>query len=202
GGDDAATIYAYFTAGSNEDAFKADTSLLATSSSIAALNDFNPLTDTVARVTLVDTTTDLTNQTASGPTAQEIVDAWGNQPQASYTTSGTLGFYLDAQVSSAGSGGSGLYQATVRVQDTSNDALQGARINVDGTTLTLTTNSQGEVTFNLDSGVYLLEVSPPAGYDTPIGQVLTITAGDPADTVFTLSPSDPDAGGCTPPWLG
>ena len=146
--------------------------------------------------------TDLTNQSATGPTAQEIVDAWGNQPQGSYTTSGTLGFYLDAQVSSAGSGGSGLYQATVRVQDSNNDALQGARINVDGTTLTLTTNSQGEVTFNLDSGVYLLEVSPPAGYDTPTGQVLTVLTSDPADTIFTLYPTDPDAGGCTPPWIG
>ncbi|MGI9446784.1 MAG: carboxypeptidase-like regulatory domain-containing protein [Pirellulales bacterium] len=216
GGDDAATIYAYFTAGSNEDAFKADVSGLATSANLEsvalvtlstntavnALNDFDPANDTVARVTLVDTTTDLTNQTASGPTAQEIVDTWGNQAQGVYTTSGTLGFYLDAQVSSAGAGGTGLYQATVRVQDASNDALQGARVNVDGTTLTLTTNSQGEVTFNLDSGVYLLEVSPPAGYDTPTGQVLTVLTSDPADTVFTLQPTNPDAGGCTPPWLG
>ena len=87
----------------------------------------------------------------------------------------------------------------MRVQDDSNNALQGARINVDGTTLTLTTNSQGEVTFNLDSGVYLLDVSPPAGYDTPTGQVLTVLTSDPADTLFTLASN---AGGCTPPWLG
>lgn len=57
GGDDAATIYSYFIAGSNEDAFKADVSGLATSASIAALNDFDPTTDTVANVTLVATTT-------------------------------------------------------------------------------------------------------------------------------------------------
>jgi len=238
GGDNAATIYNYFTASNREDAFKAtgfntvapdnasialiladtnelqanqnnwltaDVSGLATQVSIDSLNDFDPALDTVAHVTLVDTTTDLTNQSGGGgdcPTAQEIVDAWGNQPQGSYTTPDTLGFYLDAQVSSAGSGGTGLYQATVRVQDSNNDALQGARINVDGTTLTLTTNSQGEVTFNLDSGVYLLEVSPPAGYDTPTGQVLTVLTSDPADTVFTITPSDPDAGGCAPPWIG
>ncbi len=180
----------------------ADVSGLATQASIDALNDFNPATDTVANVTLVDTTTNLTNGGGGGgncPTAQEIVDTWGNQPQGSYTTSGTLGFYLDAQVSTAGSGGTGLYQATVRVQDDSNNALQGARINVDGTTLTLTTNSQGEVTFNLDSGVYLLDVSPPAGYDTPTGQVLTVLTSDPADTLFTLASN---ASGCTPPWLG
>ena len=272
GGDDAATIYAYFTAGSNEDAFKADVSALALESTvqgisadvaaldvllttvvvvnqvalgidignilddtnelqgnqgdwatatgfatpadvttsqgvvtaaISSLNDFDPASDVVARVTLVDTTTNLTNGGGGGdcPTAQEIVDAWGNQDQSVYVTQGTLGYYLDAQVSSAGSGGTGLYQATVRVQDSNNDALQGARINVDGTTLTLTTGSSGEVTFNLDSGVYLLEVSPPAGYDTPVGQVLTINTSDPAQTTFTLT-STTGPSGCTPPWIG
>ncbi len=207
--------YTQFTSGSNEDAFKADVSALATSANLEsvalvtlatntavnALNDFDPAVDTVAHVTLVDTTTDVTNQSATGPTAQEIVDTWGNQPQGVYTTPDTLGFYLDAQVSTAGSGGTGLYQATVRVQDTSNNALQGARVNVDGTTLTLTTDSSGEVTFNLDSGVYLLEVSPPANYDTPVGQVLTVSSSDPSDTVFTLSQTTPPSG-CTPPWLG
>ena len=103
GGDDAATIYAYFTAGSNEDAFKADVSALATSANLEsvalvtlatntavnALNDFDPAVDVVAHVTLVDTTTNLTNGGGGGgdcPTAQEIVDAWGNQPQGVYTT--------------------------------------------------------------------------------------------------------------------
>ena len=68
---------------------------------------------------------------------------------------------------------------------------------MDGTTLTLTTGTSGEVTFNLDSGVYLLEVSPPANYGTPVGQVLTVSGADPADTTFTLSD------GCgTVPWIG
>ena len=57
GGTSAASIYTYFTSGSNEDAFKADVSALATSASISALNDFDPASDTVARVTLVDTVT-------------------------------------------------------------------------------------------------------------------------------------------------
>jgi hypothetical protein len=171
---------------------------------IAALNDFDPALDTVAHVTLVDTTTDLTNGGSGGgdcPTVQEIVDGWGNQPQGVYTTPDTLGFYLDAQVSTAGSGGTGLYQATVRIQDSSNNSLQGARVNIDGTTLTLTTGTSGEVTFNLDSGVYLLEVSPPAGYDTPVGQVLTVSSGDPSDTTFTLSGTSPPTE-CSPPWIG
>jgi hypothetical protein len=136
----------------------------------------------------------------SCPTAQEIVDTWGNQPQGSYTTSGTLGFYLDAQVSTAGGGGNGLYQATIRVQDNATNALQGARVNVDGTTLTATTSTSGEVTFNLDSGVYLIEVSPPAGYDTPTGQVLTVSTSDPSDTIFTLTQTSPPTG-CDIAWL-
>lgn len=47
GGTSPADIYTYFTTGSNEDVFKADTSGLATSASIAALNNFDPSTDTV-----------------------------------------------------------------------------------------------------------------------------------------------------------
>jgi hypothetical protein len=153
GGSSASDIYDYFTDGTREDAFKADTSGLST---------FDPASDTVARVTLVDTTTDLTNQTA---------------------------------------GGVGMFQASVRVQDSSGNALQGARINVDGTTLSLTTGVSGEVVFNLDSGVYLLNLLPPADYDTPTGQVLTITASDPAQTVFSLtSTSPPD--GCDVTWIG
>jgi hypothetical protein len=153
GGASASDIYDYFTDGTREDAFKADT---------AGLSTFDPASDTVARVTLVDTTTDLTNQTA---------------------------------------GGIGMFQASVLITDSTGNALQGARVNVDGTTLSLTTGVSGEVQFNLDSGVYLLNVLPPANYDTPIGQVLTITASDPAQTVFTLtSTSPPD--GCDVPWIG
>jgi len=168
---------------------------------IAALNDFDPASDTVAHVTLVDTTTDLTNQNATGPTAQEIVDTWGNQPQGTYVTPDTLGFYLDAQVSTAGSGGTGLYQLTVLVQDTSANALQGARVNIDGTTLTLTTDSSGEVVFNLDSGIYTLDVSPPAGYETPISNIVTINTSDTSSTFTLAATSDGGGGDCDVPWL-
>ena len=253
------STYSFFTSGSNEDVFKADVSALATSASLQsvatvvidtnadvnALNDitatdiwnytdingilpksaqlyanylFNinieTVTDKIDKMLVLNgegtkfqyTVDALENGPAGGgggscPTAQEIVDTWGNQSQGSYTTSGTLGFYLDAQVSSAGGGGIGLYQATVRVQDSSSNALQGARVNIDGTTLTATTGTSGEVTFNLDSGVYLLEVSPPAGYDTPTGQVLTVSTNDPANTVFTLTSTLPPTG-CDIPWIG
>ena len=127
----------------------------------------------------------------------EISDGVWDEPRAGHTITDTFGYFLDAQVSSAGAGGSGLYQVTVRVEDSSNDALQGARVNVDGTTLTLTTPSSGEVVFNLDSGVYLLNVSPPAGYTTPTGQVVTVATADISET-FTLTGS----GTCSPGWVG
>lgn len=47
GGDDASTIYNYFTDGTRDDAFKAD---------ISGLSTFDPLSDTVANVTTVQTT--------------------------------------------------------------------------------------------------------------------------------------------------
>jgi hypothetical protein len=128
-----------------------------------------------------------------------IADAVWEESRAGHTTSGTFGYYLDAQVSTAGSGGSGLYQVSVLVQDASNAALQGARINVDGTTLTLTTDSSGIVRFNLDSGVYLLTCSPPANYDTPTSLVATVTNAD-ISKEFTLTPTS--SAPCDVPWVG
>jgi len=128
-----------------------------------------------------------------------IADAVWSESRSGHTTPGTFGYYLDAQVSTAGSGGSGLYQVSVLVQDASNAALQGARINVDGTVLTLTTDSSGIVTFNLDSGVYLLTCSPPAGYNTPTSLVATVTNAD-ISKEFTLTPTS--SAPCDVPWVG
>ena len=130
----------------------------------------------------------------------EISEAVWSDTKSSYTTDGTFGYYLDAQVSSAGAGGSGLYQVTVTVENEGGDVLQGARVNVDGTTLTLVTNSSGQCVFNLDSGVYTLHVSPPAGYQTPTGNVITVATADISST-FTLEATAP-SGGCDVPWVG
>jgi hypothetical protein len=128
-----------------------------------------------------------------------IADAVWDEDRTGHTTPGTFGYNLDAQVSSAGAGGSGLYQVTVSVQDASNNALQGARVNVDGTTLTLTTDSSGECVFNLDSGVYLLSCSPPANFDTPTSLVATVTTSD-INKEFTLTPTS--SASCDVPWVG
>ena len=78
GGDDASAIYTYFTDGTREDAFKADVSNLATSASIAALNDLN---------------------------STQIENAVWDAAKSSHTSAGTFGSYLDAKVSEAGGGG-------------------------------------------------------------------------------------------------
>jgi hypothetical protein len=135
------------------------------------------------------------------PTAAAIADAvWDEVRSPDHVTEGTFGYYVDAQVSSAGAGGSGLYQVTVTVQNESAEVLQGARVNVDGTTLTLVTDSSGQCVFNLDSGIYTLHVSPPAGYQTPTGNVVTITTADVSST-FTLAATTP-SGDCDVPWVG
>ena len=57
----ASDIYAYFTTGTNEDAFKADITSLATSSAVSALNDFDPASDVVANVSTVSVCTSNTD---------------------------------------------------------------------------------------------------------------------------------------------
>ena len=134
------------------------------------------------------------------PTAAQIADAvWDEIRSPDHVTEGSFGYYVDAQVSSAGAGGSGLYQVTVNVQNQSAQALQGARINVDGTTLTLVTDSAGQCVFNLDSGVYLLTISPPAGYDTVSGNTVTVVTSDISST-FTLTATS--SASCDVPWIG
>ena len=143
------------------------------------------------------TTDALENAPSGSVSIPAIVDAVWDEERTGHTTANTFGYFLDAQVSSAGSGGSGLYQITVRVQDSDSNALQGARVNVDGTTLTLATGSSGEVVFNLDSGVYLLNVSPPAGYVTPVGQVVTVVTSDLSETFNLAGPA-----ACSSGWIG
>jgi len=186
---------------------------------IGGLNDFDPASDVVAHVTLVDTTTDLTNGGGGGggDSASDIYDYFtdGTRAEAFWADLAGISTFDPAtdtvahvtlvdtttDLTNQSAGGEGMFQASVRVQDSSGLALQGARINVDGTTLSLTTGVDGEVVFNLDSGVYLLDLLPPANYDTPVGQVVSITSSDPAQTVFSLTQTSPPSS-CTPPWLG
>jgi hypothetical protein len=82
----AADVYAEFTSGTNEDAFKADISALATAASISALNDFDPANDVVARVTLVDTTT--TNTDMRGTDNALLASSYTAPDNAGITANG------------------------------------------------------------------------------------------------------------------
>jgi hypothetical protein len=135
------------------------------------------------QTTIISHLTDIKGGTFSGST--DSLEAIRDRGDAAWTT--------------GGASGSGLYQVTVTVEDASNNALQGARIAVDGTNLILTTPSNGTVTFNLDSGVYLLTCSPPAGYDTPTDVVVSVSTSD-VTAEFTLTPTS--SASCDVPWIG
>jgi hypothetical protein len=205
----AAEIYTYFTDASREDLFKADVSSLASQASVDGLND-----PSVAEITSGlqavsnDFKADVSGLATSAEvaglndvTAAEVVTAWGNQPQNVFVTAGTLGYYLDGRISELSAAGSGLYQLTVTVTDDSAVPLQGARVNIDGTNLTLTTPSNGTVVFNLDNGSYAVSCSPPAGYDTPANESATIIDAD-TNASFALTPTNPPSGGGDVDWVG
>lgn len=188
-------------------ASQADVSSLATSAALSGVESKIDTVDANVDSILVDTGTDIPASIAAlndfDPATQEVTTdaASRNASKAdvsSLATAASIAALND--ISSAGAGGSGLYQVTVNVQNQSAQALQGARINVDGTTLTLVTDSSGQCVFNLDSGVYTLHVSPPAGYQTPTGNVITISAADISST-FTLEATAP-SGDCDVPWVG
>ena len=112
GGDDAATIYAFFTAGSNEDAFKANASGLATSAEVAAL----PTAGDVYTQFVAGTNADAFKADVSALALQatltaqndlsssQVASAVWDSLQSNHTTFGSFGFYLDSTVSTAGGG--------------------------------------------------------------------------------------------------
>ena len=143
----------------------------------------------------------------SGSTAEALNaaggagDPWITSLPGAYT-SGQAGYIvgtnLDAQVSSVGGGG-GAYSLTVTVQDGDTNAIQGARVTIDGTTYDETSGSDGTLVFNLDNGTYTLVTVPPPGYDTPANQNKTIASANDTDTI-TLTASTP--GGSGSGWIG
>ena len=93
--------------------------------------------------------------------------------------------------------GAGIYTLTCTVKDASDNLISGARVNLDGTTSTATSNAQGLAVFNVDAGSYTLVTSPPSGYQTPANVSVTISADSTATIVLTQTSDAGDAG-----WLG
>lgn len=69
---------------------------LATAASVAALNDFDPASDVVAHVTLVDTTTTNTDMVTAAPAAADVADAVWDEALAGHAGAGTAGAALSA----------------------------------------------------------------------------------------------------------
>ena len=63
---------------------------------------------------------------------------------------------------------------------------------VDGTSLTVTTDTNGEAVLNLNDGSYTLNISAPSGYDDPTAQSVTISG---ADTTLGVAVSPSSGGG-------
>jgi len=123
-----------------------------------------------------------------------------SEGQAEYkVTSGSVTRIIPLSVDTGGGGeGNGLHQLTVYARDINGNGLAGARINIDGTSITQATDTLGKAVFNVDPAAYLLNCSPPAGFDTPAQEVANVL-GDMSVT-FTLNESS--GGGCNVPWIG
>ena len=122
--------------------FKADVSGLATSASIAALNDFDPANDTVANVTTVGSVSGSVGSISgitfptgfSSLTVSAVADGVWDEAQSGHTTVGTFGYYLDDQISGISGGGGTDWTATEKNQIR-------YRLGVDGTTAAPSVNS-------------------------------------------------------------
>ena len=142
---------------------------------------------------------DVSNLSTDAPTAQEIYDLFISGSNEEAFKADVSALATSAELAQLSSGGTGLNQITVRVQDSNGDALQGAVVNIDNTVLSLVTTPTGEVVFNLDASTYDFDVSPPAGYDTPASQQLAVS-GD-STIIFTLTGSSSGGGGDVA-WVG
>lgn len=130
------------------------------------------------QTTIIGHLTDIKGGTFSGST--DSLEAIRDRGDAAWTTSGA-----------------GIYTLTCTVKDASDNLISGARVNLDGTTSTATSNAQGLAVFNVDAGSYTLVTSPPSGYQTPANVSVTISADSTATIVLTQTSDAGDAG-----WLG
>jgi hypothetical protein len=69
---------------------------LATAASVTALNDFDPASDVVAHVTLVDTTTTNTDMVTAAPAAADVADAVWDEALSGHAGAGSAGAALSA----------------------------------------------------------------------------------------------------------
>ena len=202
--DPISEIYAYFTDGSNEDAFKADVSALATQASVDTIDGIvdaikvktDELTFTVPGS--VDATATVVGGDATAANQTTIISHLTDIKGGTFDdTTDSLEAIRDRGDIAWATAGTGIYSLTVTVKDVSDNLISGARVNIDGTASTLTSNSSGQVVFNLDAGSYTLVTSPPSGYQTPANVNVTVSSDDSSEIILTATSTTSDAG-----WLG
>jgi hypothetical protein len=202
--DPISEIYAYFTDGSNEDAFKADVSALATQASVDTIDGIvdaikvktDELTFTVPGS--VDATATVVGGDATAANQTTIISHLTDIKGGTFDdTTDSLEAIRDRGDIAWATAGTGIYSLTVTVKDVSDNLISGARVNIDGTASTLTSNSSGQVVFNLDAGSYTLVTSPPSGYQTPANVNVNVSSDDSSEIILTATSTTSDAG-----WLG
>lgn len=91
----------------------------------------------------------------------------------------------------------GIYSITVTVEDTSGDAVQGARVTINGTTYSEVSSSLGALVLNVDGNTtYSLVTSPPSGYETPAATAVVVAESNTTATIVltptaVAEPDDP-----------
>lgn len=126
--------------------------------------------------------THLTDIKGSGFASTDALEAIRDRGDSAWTTGGS---------------GSGIYSLTVTCQDSSGSAVANVRVNIDGTTTTLVTNSSGQCVFNLDAGDYSLVASPPSEFNTPADTAVTVSADGSQTITLTQASTSGSAG-----WVG
>lgn len=126
--------------------------------------------------------THLTDIKGSGFASTDALEAIRDRGDSAWTTGGS---------------GSGIYSLTVTCQDSSGSAVANVRVNIDGTTTTLVTNSSGQCVFNLDAGDYSLVASPPSEFNTPADTAVAVSADGSQTITLTQASTSGSAG-----WVG
>jgi hypothetical protein len=131
GGDDAATIYSYFTTSSRQDTFKATGFSTHAPTDIVSAGPITTLSGAVVNVDTVDTCTTNSDMISVSSIANGVWD----EAQTGHVTVGTFGYYLDSQISGLSGGGGGTdWSSTEREQIR-------YRLGVDGTATAPSVNS-------------------------------------------------------------
>jgi hypothetical protein len=175
GGTSPADIYTYFTTGTNEDVFKADTSTLATSAALSGVETKIDTIDTNVDSILVDTGTDIPASIAAlnDLSSLDVENAVWDASLSSHNTGGTTGKSLKQ-----------IKEGTITIESSINDASATTTSFVTALTETTTSYYSNKIMVFID-GHLSGQARIITNYD---GTTKTITLEEP----LTSAPADGD----------